>query len=175
VSEGGADRSPENKMAAKQSAGILLFRFRGHGPEVLLVHPGGPFWAGRDEGAWSIPKGEFSDNEEPLSAARREFSEETGVRVEGTFISLGSVRQRSGKIVHAWALEGDLDASTVKSNTFSLEWPPKSGAYQEFPEVDRAAWFSPAVARKKILAGQAELIDRLEEYLGRDLALPESS
>ena len=151
---------------AKQSAGILLYRFRNGEIEVFLVHPGGPFWAKKDLGAWSIPKGEFSTGEDPLTAAKREFEEETGMRVEGEFIPLGSIRQRGGKVVHAWALEGDCDASRIKSNTFSMEWPPKSGKIKEFPEIDRAGWFSPGVARQKIHRDQEEFIDRLLEKLG---------
>jgi predicted NUDIX family NTP pyrophosphohydrolase len=152
----------------RQSAGILLYRFRGGVLEVLLVHPGGPYWAKKDDGAWSVPKGEFSDDEEPLGAARREFAEETGSPVDGTFIPLGTVKQPGGKTVHAWAIEGDFDPAAVRSNTFTLEWPPKSGRRQEFPEVDRAAWFSIPDARKKILTGQAELLERLMEYLGQE-------
>jgi predicted NUDIX family NTP pyrophosphohydrolase len=144
-----------------------LYRFRGDVLEVLLVHPGGPYWAKKDDGAWSVPKGEFSDDEEPLGAARREFAEETGSPVDGTFIPLGTVKQPGGKTVHAWAIEGDFDPAAVRSNTFTLEWPPKSGRRQEFPEVDRAAWFSIPDARKKILSGQADLLERLVERLCR--------
>src|SRR6059036_3245168 len=126
---------------AKTSAGLLMFRLRDGEPEVLLVHPGGPFWAKKDEGAWSIPKGEFEAGEDPLEASRRELEEETGIVARGTFVPLGSARQKSGKLVHAWALEQDADAASIRSNTFTLEWPPRSGHMREFPEVDRAAWF----------------------------------
>jgi predicted NUDIX family NTP pyrophosphohydrolase len=133
---------------------------------VLLVHPGGPLWARKDAGAWSIPKGEFGEDEEPLSAARREFAEELGAPPPaGEPLALGEIRQRSGKRVHAWALAGDLDASTITSNTFELEWPPRSGRISEFPEVDRAQWFPPAEARERINPAQAELLDRLEAAL----------
>ena len=148
-------------MAAR-SAGILLFRRRRAGTEVLLVHPGGPFWARRDEGAWSIPKGEHADGEDALTCARREFEEETGTAPPvGELIELGEIRQRSGKRVSAWALEGDLDPEAVRSNTFELEWPPRSGQRREFPEIDRAAWFGPDEARRRILPAQSELVDRL--------------
>ena len=123
---------------AKNSAGLLLYRFRDGNLEVFLVHPGGPFWAKKDLGVWSIPKGEIDEGEEPLGAARREFEEETGFSPEGTFRELTPVRQRSGKIVHAWAVEGDCDPTALRSNTFTLEWPPRSGRMQEIPEVDRA-------------------------------------
>jgi predicted NUDIX family NTP pyrophosphohydrolase len=145
----------------KTSAGLLLFRRRGKGLEVLLVHPGGPLWAKRDEGAWSIPKGEPEAGEDPLTAARREFAEELGRSVDGTFIPLARVRQPGGKVVHAWALEADVDASSIMSNTFSMEWPPRSGRQHAFPEIDRAEWFPLDVARQKILAGQAPLLDEL--------------
>jgi predicted NUDIX family NTP pyrophosphohydrolase len=148
---------------SKQSAGLLLFRECGGQLEVLLVHPGGPFWAKKDDGAWSIPKGEFTSEEEPLAAARREFEEELGVPVDGEFILLGDVKQPGGKIVHAWAVRGDFDPARLKSSQFSMEWPPRSGRQQKFPEVDRAEWFSLEVARTKILKGQGGLIDRLLE------------
>lgn len=132
--------------------------------EVLLVHPGGPFWARRDDGVWSIPKGEYEPGEEPLTAARREFAEEIGSALPaGETLDLGEVRQRSGKRVRAWALEGDIDAETIVSNSFTLEWPPRSGRMQEFPEVDRAAWFDLRVARAKLNPGQLPLLDRLEQ------------
>ena len=146
---------------SKKSAGLLAWRRRPEGIEVLLVHPGGPFWARKDDGAWSIPKGEYEDGADPLAAARREFEEELGVAVEGNFTPLGSVVQKAGKTVTAWSVETDLDAGQVRSNMFSMEWPPKSGKLKEFPEVDRAAWFTLDVARVKILAGQAPLLDRL--------------
>ena len=142
------------------SAGLLMFRRRSGAVEVLLVHQGGPFWQKKDEHAWSIPKGEYAD-EDPLSAAQREFEEETGSKPEGEFIPLGDCRQPSGKLVKAWAFEGDLDAARITSTSFSLEWPPKSGKMREFPEVDRAEWFSSDVAREKILKGQAGFLDRL--------------
>jgi predicted NUDIX family NTP pyrophosphohydrolase len=146
---------------AKRSSGILLFR-RTTQLEVLLVHPGGPFWAKKDLGAWSIPKGEHDDAEEAIVAALREFTEETGAMPdEGELEDLGTVRQKSGKVVQAWALAGDLDADTIRSNTFSMEWPPRSGRQSEFPEVDRAAWFGIAEARERINPAQAEFLDRL--------------
>lgn len=145
----------------KQSAGLLLFRDRTGGFEVLLVHPGGPFWAKTDEGSWSIPKGEFTNGEDPLAAARREFEEELGAPVAGEFIPLGAAKQPGGKVVHAWAVRGDLDAARMKSNTFSMEWPPRSGRLREFPEVDRAEWFGLDAARIKILKGQTAFLDRL--------------
>jgi predicted NUDIX family NTP pyrophosphohydrolase len=150
---------------AGQSAGLLLFRRRPSGVEALLVHPGGPYWAKKDDGAWSIPKGEFSDDEDPLAAARREFREETGVDVAGEFVPLEPVRQAGGKLVVAWALEADFDPAALKSNTFSMEWPPKSGRQQQFPEVDRAAWFDLDTARQKILKSQHRLLDQLAARL----------
>lgn len=151
---------------AKQSAGILMYRFRGKSLEVFLVHPGGPFWKNKDAGAWSIPKGEFTESEDPLNAARREFEEETGFQTEGPFMELGSLRQSSRKVVHAWAVEGDGDPKRIMSNTFEMEWPPGSGKYTHFPEVDRAEWFSAAAAREKLHAGQVGFIDRLCQKLG---------
>ena len=145
---------------AKRSAGILLHR--NGASEVLLVHPGGPFWAKKDLGAWSIPKGEHDDGEDGLDTALREFREETGTELEaGELTDLGSIKQRGGKVVQAWAAEGDLDAGTVRSNTFTMEWPPRSGTMREFPEVDRAAWFSLEEARERINPAQAEFLDRL--------------
>jgi predicted NUDIX family NTP pyrophosphohydrolase len=150
-------------MAAKRSAGILLHRAVGDGREVLLVHPGGPFWAKKDHGAWSIPKGEHEVGEDPQACALREFEEETGTKPHaGELVDLGTVRQKSGKVVQAWALEGDLDASAIRSNTFSLQWPPRSGRMQEFPEVDRAEWFGLVEARQRINPAQAAFLDRLE-------------
>jgi predicted NUDIX family NTP pyrophosphohydrolase len=150
---------------ARRSAGILLHRPGAAGPEVLLVHPGGPFWAKRDRGAWSIPKGEYDDGEDPLACARREFAEELGSEPPGGAepVDLGEVRQKGGKVVAAWAIEGDLDAAAIRSNTFEIEWPPRSGARREFPEVDRAEWFGLDEARAKILPAQAPLLDRLAE------------
>ncbi len=146
---------------SKKSAGLLLFREKPGNLEVLLVHPGGPFWAKKDDGAWSIPKGEFADGEDPLAAARREFEEELGVAVDGELIPLDAVKQPGGKVVHAWAVRGDFNPSELKSNTFSMEWPPRSGRQREFPEVDRAEWFDVETARTKILKGQAAFLDQL--------------
>lgn len=150
-------------MARRQalSAGLLLYRKTGAGIEVLLAHPGGPFWAHRDAGAWTIPKGVPSPGEDLLDAARREFTEETGATAREPFLPLGSVRQKAGKTVHAWAAEGDLDPATVVSNTMKTEWPPRSGRWMTFPEVDRCEWFDPATARQKLIAAQAEFVDRL--------------
>jgi len=145
----------------KTSAGILLYRERDGAREVLLVHPGGPFWARKDAGAWSIPKGELEPGEDPLSAARREFEEETGIRPDGDFVPLGTVTHKGGKVVHAWAFLGDCDPSSIKSNTFTIEWPPRSGRIQSFPEIDRAAWFDTDTARRKLVRGQVEFVDRL--------------
>jgi predicted NUDIX family NTP pyrophosphohydrolase len=148
----------------RRSAGILLHRRGAAGLEVLLVHPGGPLWAKKDAGAWSIPKGEHDDGEEAQACALREFAEETGsAPAPGDLSDLGTVRQKSGKVVRAWALQGDLDPETVHSNTFTMEWPPRSGRRQEFPEVDRAAWFSLAEARERINPAQAAFLDRLQE------------
>jgi predicted NUDIX family NTP pyrophosphohydrolase len=150
---------------AKQSAGLLLFRKTSADIEVLLVHPGGPFWAKKDAGAWSIPKGEFGPGEYPLAAAKREFAEETGASPSGDTIALAPVRQSGGKLVYAWAMNADFDPAALKSNTFSLEWPPKSGRRREFPEVDRAAWFPLEEAQRKILKGQTPLIEQLRDML----------
>ncbi len=152
---------------SKKSAGLLVFREVRGTMEVFLVHPGGPFWAKKDDGAWSIPKGEFTDDEDPLDAAKREFKEETGSEMNGEFQTLDPVRQPSGKIVHAWALRGDVDASAARSNPFSMEWPKGSGRMQEFPEVDRAGWFSIVEARRKLLKGQVAFLDQLERLLKR--------
>ena len=156
---------------ARQSAGLLLYRYGVEGPEVLLVHPGGPFWARRDEGAWSLPKGELEPGEEPLGVALREFEEELGVAAPvaaADLVDLGTVAQKGGKVVRAWCGPGDLDAEAAESVTFTMEWPPRSGRVQEFPEVDRAAWFGLAEARRKLVPAQAELIDRLEAVLESD-------
>lgn len=147
---------------AKKSAGILLYRIQNKNPEIFLVHPGGPFWAKKDDGAWSIPKGEFEDNEDPLDAAKREFEEETGLRISGEFVQLNPIKQKSGKIVFAWALEGNFDPATIKSNSFEIEWPPGSGKMRSFPEIDKAEWFSITVAKTKINSGQSALINELE-------------
>jgi predicted NUDIX family NTP pyrophosphohydrolase len=144
-----------------------MFRRCGAEPEVLLVHPGGPFWTRRDLGAWSIAKGEFAPGEDPLAAARREFEEETGIVPEGEFLPLRPCRQRSGKVVHAWAFEGDCDPVAIVSNTFVMEWPPRSGRQQTFPEVDRAEWFPLEEAKRKLLPGQVGLVDELEQLLAR--------
>jgi predicted NUDIX family NTP pyrophosphohydrolase len=152
------------KASHKQSAGLLLFRKRAGTVEVFLAHMGGPFWERKDEGAWSIPKGEF-ESEAPLAAALREFEEETGYKPNGNFIGLTPVKQSGGKTVYAWALEFDCDADQIHSNTFSMEWPKGSGKLCDFPEIDRAAWFSLAQARRKILKGQLGLLDQLEEKL----------
>ncbi|MBV8997522.1 MAG: NUDIX domain-containing protein [Solirubrobacterales bacterium] len=157
--------------SSRRSAGILLHRGQGDGLEVLLVHPGGPVWAKRDVGAWSIPKGEYVDGENPLAAARREFEEELGsAPPDGEAADLGEIRQKSGKWVHAWALAGDLDLAAVHSNTFEFEWPPRSGKLIEVPEVDRAEWFGLDAAREKINAGQVPLLDRLVQLLGNHVA-----
>ncbi len=145
----------------KTSAGILMYRSRNNAIEVFLVHAGGPFFINKDAGAWSVPKGEIDKGEDSLAAARREFEEETGCRPEGTFVPLSPIKQRSGKTVVSWAVEGNCDAEAVKSNTFKLEWPPKSGRFQDFPEVDRAAWFTIEEARYKINPAQAPLLDEL--------------
>jgi predicted NUDIX family NTP pyrophosphohydrolase len=157
--------APAHVMPRKQSAGLLLFRRRGSSLEVLLVHPGGPLWARKDDGAWSIPKGEVEENEDVLAAARREVGEETGARPSGTFISLSPVRQTGGKIVHVWAVESDFDPASLKSNLFEMEWPPKSGSRRSFPEVDRASWFDLETAGRKILASQAIVLKHLKDRL----------
>jgi predicted NUDIX family NTP pyrophosphohydrolase len=156
-------------MANKRSAGILLYRRRDGETEFLLVHPGGPFWAKKDAGAWSIPKGQIEAEEEPRACAIRELEEELGSAPEldpEALLELGSIRQRAGKVVEAWAAEADFDTATLASNCFEMEWPPRSGSKQEFPEVDRAEWFDLGTAREKILPAQAEFLDRLRERLG---------
>ena len=145
----------------KKSAGILMYKRSGKALLLLLVHPGGPLWARKDIGAWSIPKGEYKEGEEPLAAAKREFCEELGAEPTGEFWELGALVQPSRKEIIAWAVEADFPVAELKSNTFELEWPPKSGQKKKFPEVDRTEWFNPTEARQKILAGQAEFIDRL--------------
>jgi predicted NUDIX family NTP pyrophosphohydrolase len=159
---GGKGTGARRKMV---SAGILLYRRRGASFEVLLAHPGGPFWRGRDTGAWTIPKGVVDEGEEPLEAACREFAEETGINLAGPFLPLGSVRQKAGKTVHAWAVEGDADAAAIVSNTSRVEWPRNSGKWIVYPEVDRCAWMEPAEAREKMNPAQAELLDRLSSLL----------
>ncbi|GAA2792438.1 NUDIX domain-containing protein [Saccharopolyspora taberi] len=156
----------------KRSAGIVLFRIR-DGLEVLLVHPGGPFWKNKDDGAWSVPKGEHDDAEDPRAAALREFREETGTDLSGAdLVELGAVRQKSGKVVTAFAAEGDFDPELLTSNVFEMQWPPRSGRTQQFPEVDRAGWFDADTARRKLVPAQAELIDRLERFLRQDSQQP---
>jgi predicted NUDIX family NTP pyrophosphohydrolase len=144
------------------SAGLLMYRRRPAGLEVLLVHPGGPFWTSKDLGAWTLPKGEVAEGEDELATARREFEEETGLEPGGELLPLGSIRQKGGKVVHAWAFEGDADAAAIRSNTYHVEWPPRSGQWRTFPEVDRAEWFPLDEARRRINSAQAELIDTLE-------------
>ncbi len=143
------------------SAGVALYRRAGDGIEIFLTHPGGPFWKNKDDGAWTFPKGEFVEPEEPLAAARREFTEETGFSLSGEPIDLGTVKQKGGKHVRLYGFEGDCDADAIRSNSFSTEWPPRSGRYMTFPEVDRAGWFTPDDARRKLLASQVEFVDRL--------------
>ena len=149
---------------AKKSAGLLLYREArdSSGIQVLLAHPGGPFWRNKDEGAWTIPKGEFADDENPLAAAKREFEEELGAKPPADeYIPLKPIKQKNGKIVHAWAVKGDFDLATLRSNEFEIEWPPKSGRMRSFPEVDRAQWFSVDAAKRKMLTGQSALVDEL--------------
>lgn len=150
---------------AKQSAGLLLYRIGSNGPEIFLVHPGGPFWAKKDEGAWTIPKGEIEPGEDPLAAAIREFAEETATTLAGNFRSLPPIRQPGGKRVLAWAIEGDIDPVTIHSNSFAIEWPPRSGEHRAFPEIDRGQWFTLDAARRRINKGQIALIDTLAELL----------
>jgi predicted NUDIX family NTP pyrophosphohydrolase len=148
-----------------KSAGILMYRRKGNTIEVFLVHPGGPMWFRKDEGAWSIPKGEYDDSEDPLKAAMREFEEETGQSVNGDFIPLRPAKLKSGKLVNAWAVEGEIDAAQIKSNIFEMEWPPHSRKMQSFPEVDKGEWFSTDIAKIKINQGQVSLITELEEFI----------
>ena len=149
----------------KTSAGLLMYRRRQEAIEVFLIHPGGPFWSKKDLGAWSIPKGEYLADEDSLSAAKREFTEETGLQPGNAFIELTSIKQAGGKVVRAWAFEGDADPRAITSNTFSMEWPPRSGEQQSFPEVDRAAWFSIEAATQRILKGQVPLLSELQRIL----------
>jgi predicted NUDIX family NTP pyrophosphohydrolase len=153
-------------MPARLSAGVLLYRWCEGTLEVLLVHPGGPFWQRKDDGAWSLPKGEFDADESAEAAARREFREETGHDAPRSLVPLAPVRQSSGKVVHAFAAEGDLDAAAVESNSFTMEWPPRSGAMRSFPEVDRAAWFDVVTAARKLVAGQRPILMDLMQRLG---------
>jgi predicted NUDIX family NTP pyrophosphohydrolase len=145
----------------KQSAGILLYRLTNGYPEVMLVHPGGPFWAKKDLGGWSIPKGEFTDDENPLTVAKREFQEETGQEISGSFVELKPIVQKGGKTVYAWAVEGDLDTQDITSNTFDMEWPPKSGQMKSFPEIDKAEWFNLETAMQKLNEKQCGFLDEL--------------
>ena len=154
---------------SKKSAGILLYRILNGEPEVLLAHPGGPLWVKKDAGCWSIPKGEFTEDEEPLEAAKREFYEETGAKVTGEFIALTPVTQRSGKLVYGYAIEGDFDIAQFTSNTFKMEWPPNSGRIQEYPEINRVKWFDPERARGKINPSQHSFLDELERIVKSDL------
>ena len=156
-------------MSTIRSAGLLMFRRAPGGVEVLLAHPGGPFWSRRDEGAWTLPKGEIDPGEDPLAAARREFLEETGFQSVPPFLPLGELRQKSGKRITAWAFEGDADPSQLNSNLFEMEWPPRSGRMQSFPEVDRVDWFTLPQARAKLLPGQAPFLEALELVLATDL------
>lgn len=160
---------------AKHSAGLVLYRRTGPAPEVLLAHPGGPFWAKKDEGAWSIPKGLIEGDETPLAAAKREFAEETGFRPRGTFVELGSFKQPSGKFIHAFAVEGDFDPRDLKSSAFTLAWPPKSGRSREFPEVNRAGWFTAEQAARKILKGQLPIVRAVFARLAEEGPRPKPS
>jgi predicted NUDIX family NTP pyrophosphohydrolase len=152
-------------MTRRTSAGVLMYRVRSGVPEVFLVHPGGPFWHKKDLGAWSIPKGEFEEGVDALAAARREFHEETGSEATGEFVPLTPLKQPSGKIVHAWAVEGDIDPASVVSNTFLVEWPPGSRRQQEFPEIDRGEWFTLAAAKERLIPGQRGFLAELQDYL----------
>jgi predicted NUDIX family NTP pyrophosphohydrolase len=154
--------------AKKTSAGILLYRALDDGSEVFLVHPGGPYWEKKDDGAWSVPKGEFEEGEAPLEAAKREFREETGSDITGEFIELSPLKQPSGKIVYVWAVEGNIDATSIRSNMFTMEWPPRSGKEQVFPEVDKGGWFTISQAHEKLLVGQRGFLEQLQKYLGMD-------
>ena len=160
------ERVDDVRMPAQTSAGLLMYRGAGEGTEVLLVHPGGPFWARKDEGAWSIPKGIPDKGEDLFAAAKREFHEETGFSADGEFTPLGAYKQPGGKIVHAWAVEGDCDPAKLISNQFEMEWPPKSGRHARFPEIDRAGWFAPLAAQAKILRGQQPILLKLYALLG---------
>jgi predicted NUDIX family NTP pyrophosphohydrolase len=150
-----------------KSAGVLLYRWLGEAPEVFLVHPGGPYWARKDEGAWSIPKGLIEPDEAPLAAAKREFAEETGLAVEGAFLPLGEFRQPSGKVIAVWAIQGDFDLAKFHSGSFEIEWPPRSGTMQAFPEADRAGWFTSETARRKVTKGQVPILTAFYETLNR--------
>lgn len=147
------------------SAGIALYRRTPRGLELFLVHPGGPYWAAKDDGAWSFPKGEYEDNEAPLAAARREYREETGFEVDGDFVALDPVKQKGGKVVQVFAVEGNCDPARIRSNTFTMEWPPRSGQTAVFPEVDRAGWFAPTEAKRKLNPAQSPIVDQLSQIL----------
>jgi len=153
----------------KKSAGLLMYRFQDGVLQVFLVHPGGPYWSNKDDGAWSIPKGLIDSGEDPLSAAQREFHEETGIHADGTFIALTPLKQPSGKIIYAWAFEGDYNPATTSSNTFSMEWPPRSGIIKEFPEIDRAQWFPVNTAKLKIIKGQRGFIEEFEQFIAKGI------
>src|SRR5215217_560880 len=153
----------------RKSAGILLYKITNDSTEFFLVHPGGPFWKGKENGAWSIPKGEYPEDEEPLSAAKREFEEETGKKITGNFIELQPIKQKGGKLVYAWAVEGDINAAAIISNSYKMEWPYKSGKWQNYPEVDKAGWFTAEEARQKINPAQAALIDELLERISNKI------
>jgi predicted NUDIX family NTP pyrophosphohydrolase len=169
---GGFSQREQRVVSKKASAGLVIYRRSGAATEVFLVHPGGPFWQAKDLGAWSIPKGELTPDEDPLTGARREVREETGLDVSGEFRPLVPLRQPSGKIVHAWAVEGDCDPARITSNTFSLEWPPRSGSVQAFPEIDRAAWFSLDQAGERITKGQRGFLDQLRQLLDQAGGVP---
>jgi predicted NUDIX family NTP pyrophosphohydrolase len=153
---------------SKKSAGLLLYQVRNKSKEVFLVHPGGPFWKNKDLGSWSIPKGEFAENEDPLEAAKREFEEETGFSIDGKFIKLTPAKQKSGKIIFAWAVRGDVNTENTRSNTFEPEWPPHSGKKQEFPEIDKSKWFTISQAKEKINPGQLKLIEELMTRIAQE-------
>ncbi|HTE57770.1 MAG TPA: NUDIX domain-containing protein [Verrucomicrobiae bacterium] len=158
---------------AKQSAGVLVYRKKPSGVEVLIVHPGGPFWAKKDKGAWTLPKGEFNDTEEALDAAKREFQEETGQPLPaGEYLELGTVKNKSGKTIYGWAVQGDMDITKLNSNSMMIEWPPKSGKEQEFREVDKAGWFTPDKAMQKLHPAQAPFVERLLKALGIETEKP---
>jgi len=158
-------------MRKTHSSGILLYRYRAEELEVFLVHPGGPYWKGKENLAWSIPKGEIAEAEKPLETAKREFYEETGSEVSGNFQELTPQKQPSGKIIYAWAVEGEIDPAALKSNTFTIEWPPRSGLQKEFPEIDKGEWFGIQSASEKILPGQRGFLDQLQDLLDRDRKL----
>ena len=151
----------------RKSAGILLYRNRHEHTEYFLVHPGGPFWKNKDIGAWSVPKGEFEEGDDPLKAAQREFEEETGIAIQGNFRALTPVKQKSGKMIYTWACEGDIDHAIIRSNTFPIEWPPRSGKYIDIPEVDKGGWFTYEEAKEKLIPGQVPILDELRAMLSQ--------